>query len=265
MDLNFLNRILRYRNLIGSLLIRDIRSKYVGSVMGVFWAVINPLLLIVLYTYVFSVILKIRWGSNPSTAGYVFYLLCGMLPWIAIHESLSRSTTCIVDNSHLLKSFSFPSKIFPFYLSLSALLNQIIGMSLLIVAIALLGIKPGYSLILLPVLVLLQFIFMVGLAWFLATAHVFFRDTAPILGVFLLIWMFLTPIFYLESAVPVEFHSLLMLNPLNHLIKAYRAILLEGKMPDASNVLLFGIFAVSICVIGFLAFKRKQPSFVDYL
>lgn len=260
-----MRRIIRYRSLLKTLLIRDIKSKYVGSVMGIFWAVINPLLLVLLYTYVFSVVLKVRWGVNDSTAGYVFYLLCGMLPWIAIHESLTRSTTCIVDNAHLLKNFSFPGKIVPFYLSVSAFLNQIIGILILIPCMSFFGIKQGYPLILLPLLVFLQFIFMLGLAWIAATLHVFFRDTAQILNILLVIWMFLTPIFYLESAVPERFYMVLSVNPLSHLVRAYRAVLLEGNMPGVVDVASFGVCAVTLCVIGFWVFERKQPLFADYV
>lgn len=265
MKIHFVNRLLRYRGLIKTLLIRDIRSKYMGSGSGVFWTIINPLLLVVLYTYVFSVVLKVRWGADGSTAGYVFYLLSGMLPWIAIQESLIRSVTCIVDNAHLLKSFSFPSKIFPFYLSLSALINQIIGTLILMAAMSFLGIKQGWTLSLLPVLVLLQFIFMVGLAWIAATIQVFFRDTAQILGIFLIIWMFLTPIFYSESAVPAGFQSLLSVNPLTYLTGAYRDILLDGKMPAVSDFLVFGAIAIGVCIIGYLFFESRQPNFVDYV
>ena len=260
-----LDRLLRQRNLVRILLIRDIRAKYVGSAMGVFWAVISPLLLVGLYTYVFAVILRARVGADGSAGGYVLYLLAGMLPWIAVQESLSRSTTCIVDNAHLLKSFPFPSKVFPFCLSLSALINQIIGMAILVLGILFFGVRPGYVLVLLPLLVLLQFVFMVGLSWLTATTHVFFRDTAPILGVFLLMWMFLTPIFYLESRVPEKFHLLLAFNPLSYLVRAYRAILLEGTMPELSDILLFGMSALCAFFVGYWVFERKQPYFVDNL
>lgn len=263
MALEISARLFRHRNLVRILLIRDMRAKYVGSAMGIFWAVISPLLLVLLYTYVFAVILKARVGANGSTVSYVFYLLSGMLPWIAIQESLSRSTTSIVDNAHLLKNFPFPSKIFPFYLSLSALVNQMIGMAILIVCISFFGVSVSPVLLVLPLLILLQFIFMVGLSWLTAAVHVFFRDTGPVLGVFLVIWMFLTPIFYLESQVPEEFHALLRLNPLNHLVRAYRAILLEGKMPEFPDVLRFGVSALCALFFGYCVFERKQPHFVD--
>lgn len=233
--------------------------------MGLFWSVINPLLLLILFTYVFAVILQIRIGQQGGITGFAFYFFAGFLPWNAFQESLMRSTTSITENASLIKNVRFPAKIFPFYLTVSSLINELIGIGILVLAVFLKEQYISPYLLLLPIIIGFQIMFTVGLAWFLAAIHVFFRDTAQIMGLVLTFWMFLTPIFYPESMVPERFSFLIRINPMAALIKIYRNICLEGRYPDLYGLLFFIFAAFAAMGVGYIVFTRNHYKFADYI
>jgi len=217
------------RQLLWNFISRDLKARYVGSTMGLFWSVINPIILLILFTYVFAIILQIRIGQHEGITGFAFYFFAGFLPWNAFQESLMRSTTSITENANLIKNVRFPAKIFPFYLTVSSLINELTGIVILVLAILIRDRFISPFLICLPIVIVFQLMFTVGLAWILAAIHVFFRGTAPIMGLVLTLWMFLTPIFYPEDMVPEKFSILVKINPMACLIKIYRNICLEGQ------------------------------------
>ncbi len=258
-------RLYYYRQLLWNFISRDLKARYVGSTMGLFWSVINPLLLLILFTYVFAVILQIRIGQEGGITGFAFYFFAGFLPWNAFQESLMRSTTSITDNAALIKNVRFPAKIFPFYLTISSLINELIGIGILVFAVLLKEHRISPYLALLPLVMVFQLLFTVGLGWLLATIHVFFRDTAQIMGLVLTSWMFLTPIFYPESLVPERFSFLIRINPMAYVIRMYRNICLEGRCPDLKGCLFFVLAAVIAMGIGYVVFTRNYHKFADHI
>ena len=258
-----LRSILSSRFLIWNFFIRDVRGRYAGSVLGLFWSVINPLILIVILTFIFSTVLKVRFTVGGGVGEYVLYLFSGMLPWLAFQESLLRSTQILLQHSNLIKKYSFPVKILPVHLILSALFNHCIGVVILVVILIATDRPPGLPLLVFPLVLLIQFLLTAGLSWLLSTVNVFLRDITHLVGALLLAWMYATPIFYPEEMVPAHFRWLLWINPLSHIIHAYRRIFLEGRFPDLSRLGFVLCLSMVLFFAGILYFHRHQGKFAD--
>jgi ABC-type polysaccharide/polyol phosphate export permease len=244
---------------------RDLRAKYVGSAGGVAWAVLHPLILLFAYTLLFSVILQVRFGESGSVTAFALYLYCGMLPWHAFADAATRSTSGLVQHRNLIKTVRFPAKVLPTTIALTELVNQAIGLVFLTAAAWALGHPPGWVLLLLPLLVALQLAFTLGVSMGLATINVFFRDVEQFVRVIFLVWMFLTPIFYPEERVPENLGFLLDLNPMAHLVRMYRAVVLEGRLFALGDVAIFATAAVLAFVAGHALFTRCHHKFADLL
>jgi lipopolysaccharide transport system permease protein len=266
------------RSLLAELTLRDFRAKYAGSLMGIFWSVINPLMLLAIFTFVFSVIFEIRLGPLPGIKYNALYIFCGVLPWIAFQESVQRSCTILIDQKNLVTRVQFPSALLPASVVGSSALGMMIGLIILLAAdVVVTGHITVYAL-LIVVLIVLQIGFTLGVAWFAASVNVFFRDLQHLLPVGLLVWMYATPIFYSPEMVrnirPVNIwgytltshhlSAILTVNPMHHLIAGYRAILLEGRMPWAEMEWL-AAFAIVSLSIGAWAFARGKSRFADVL
>jgi ABC-type polysaccharide/polyol phosphate export permease len=257
--------IWRRRRLVWQLSLRDVRGKYAGSLMGVFWTVINPLLLLAVFTFIFAVVFKARFGGRAGLAPSALYILCGILPWLAFQDGLARAGTVVMENKNLVTRARFPLAALAAYPALSALSGQLIGAAaLLLVAAFSLG-PPGPSLLAFPLLLALQFALTLGLALALAAAAVYLRDLVHVLPVTLLCWMYATPIFYPEELVPERFHLVIVFNPLATLVTAYRRVLLEAAWPETSALLTLAGFAAASLLIGSLVFARLSPGFADRL
>lgn len=253
----------RHRGLIRAFTIRDLQSRYRGSVGGLVWSVVHPLALLVLYTFVFSWILEIRLGPEVGTPYFPVFLLAGLLPWQAVQEALSRSTVVLLEHPTLVKRTPFPTEILPAFVTLSALVAQLIGTGLLIVLLMALGHLPGASLALLPLLLALQVGMTLGLGWTLAGLNVYLRDVGQLLGIGLTLWVFLTPIFYPPTLFPRAARFLLLVNPLAILVDAYRAVLIRGGWPAPAPLLVLTACAGALFAFGFWLFRRLQPGFAD--
>lgn len=244
---------------------RDLRARYRGSTIGLFWSVCHPLILLLLYTFVFSTILRVRIGPEVGTGSFPLFLFAGMLPWIAFAESLSRSASVILENASLIKRTLFPSEVLPVSLVISAMISQLIGLGVLLLALLLTSHKIGGSLLVLPAILVLQFLLTAGLAWILAATNVFFRDVGHLLGMALTLWMFLTPIVYPPSMVPEKFRILVILNPLAPLVGAFRASLLGGQFPDGGSLAVLVGFALAAFFAGSWMFGAVKRSFADVI
>lgn len=264
--------------LLATLMLRDFRGKYVGSMMGIFWSVINPLLMLMVFTFVFSVIFEIRLGTAPGMSHNALYIFCGVLPWLAFQESLQRSATVLIEQKNLVTRVRFPAATLPASIVGSSVMGMLIGLVILLVAtLAVTGRLPVQSL-LIPILIILQAGFTLGLAWFVSSVNVFFRDLQHLLPVGLLVWMYGTPIFYSPEMVrrirPVavpgfaitsdRISVILTINPLHHLIAGYRAILLEARVP-VSEIKWFAAFTALSLILGAWAFSRGRTKFADVL
>ena len=251
--------------LVGTFVKRDIQSRYKGSAMGLFWSVVHPLIMLFLFTFVFSVIMKIKVGENEGTRSFALYLLCGMLPWNAFQEGLSRSTGVILENASLIKRTVFPSEILPIYLVLSGIVNELIGLSILLLALLVVAHPFSPLVLLLPAIFLLQFLFTLGLSWMLAGINVFVRDVGQMVGLILNLWVFLTPIYYPPTLLPEGLRFLLVINPMAGLVDAYRALILRGQLPNPNSLAVVLFFSILAFVIGYAMFKKMQGAFADVI
>lgn len=255
----------RHRALIWSFAKRDLLARYKGSAVGLFWSVIHPLIMLVLYTFVFSTILKVRVGVGEGTEQFAIYLFCGMLPWNAFAEGLNRSTSVILENSNLIKRAIFPSEILPVYPVIAGIVNELIGLAILLAALLLVGHPITPVMLLLPAIFVLQFVMTTGLAWIIAGATVFIRDLSQMLGVMLTLGVFLTPIFYPPSLVPQNMRVLLAVNPMYALVEAYRSLILKGQLPAWQSVTFLASIGAVVFIGGYRVFTRMQPAFADVL
>jgi lipopolysaccharide transport system permease protein len=252
------------RTVVGALVARDLRGRYVGSALGTFWSLVHPLLQLATYTFVFATVMKIRVADlGGADVPFVLYLACGLFPWLAIQESVTRSATCLVDNATLVKRVVFPVEILPVQLACVAVVHQLIATGVLLVIMATFGFPPRAALLGLPVLLAAQLAIAIGLGWAMAALHVYFRDTAQALGVLMPVWFYLTPILYPSHLVPAFLQGILAFNPLTPLVQAYRDVLLHGVMPSGFAAVWLGGVSLAVLVAGAWIFTRSRGEFAD--
>jgi len=253
------------RQLLEIFVRRDFLGRYRGSLLGVLWPLINPLGHLLLYTFVFSVILKVRFSHDGSTSTFALYLMAGLLPWSALAEAVSRSTTCILEVPNLVKKVVFPLEILPMVPVFSSFLTAGISIVLLVsLAIFRTG-TLHWTILLLPLLVAVQGLLMGGLCWLLASLGVYIRDMKHLISLALSVWMYTTPIVYPASAFPKQLGFLLWLNPMAGLVTDYRRLIIEGVLPDWSKLALYAAVTVVLWFAGNYFFMKTKRSFADVM
>ncbi len=254
-----------HRGLIRSMVRRDLTSRYKGSVMGLAWAIITPAVTIAIFTLIFSGIFGARFGTEGGHLGFAVYLFCGMLPWIAFSDGVQRAATAMTENINLIKRVVFPVEALPVNVALSAIVQQLIGTIVLLAAALFLQSKLQTTVVLMPILLIPQLLATIGLGWLMASLGVFIRDMPQFNQLFFSTWMYLTPILYPESLVPPNYRWLVNLNPMAPLIRSYRRVLLEGRMPDWKGLAVTTLFALSCFAVGYWWFERTKKAFADVL
>jgi lipopolysaccharide transport system permease protein len=261
-----LRELWNYRELIHNLVVRDLKVRYKSSVLGVVWSWLNPLLMMVVYTVFFTIFL-----GNNNIPRYHVLLLCGLLPWNFFNDAVLQSTGSIVNNAHLIKKVYFPREVLPISIVLSSMVNFLIALPMFFILALVSGSPLTRWVLLLPITILIQVVFTVGLTLFLATINVFYRDTQIILGVVMLAWFFLTPVFYPIEKVPqaasllgITFDARLWLrrlNPMASIIASYRDLLYRGAPTGLDFLLRTAVTALLVLVVGYLVFLRYSPRF----
>ena len=263
-----MHSIWRNRSLIRTLVRRDVLSRYSGSFGGALWAVLNPLMLMLTYFFVFGLILQSRFGNDPSRAGYAVYFLAGMLPWLAFSEAVGRAPTVMVEHRGFIKKLVFPVETLPVNLVASGLVTEFFGIILFALALLLVRGRLPATVLYLPALVIPQILLTAGVCWFLAALGVFVRDLAQVNGYLLTIWFFITPICYAETSwasLPHGALRILTKNPIFVLVRGYRSILLESKAPDWSSLAWLSLFSIVIFLVGHAWFYKLRKSFADII
>jgi lipopolysaccharide transport system permease protein len=199
---NFFQKIYLQHDLIRNLVVRDLRARYIGSFMGFFWSVINPIVLITSYSFVFMVVFQSSAPEDSGTQYFPIFLFCNILPWLFFQDTLQRSSTVILDNANLITKTLFPTEILPLTILLSGLINHLIGCAILLFIMILVGHPISVFALFVPVYLLFLMLFTLGLSWFISSLNVFIRDISQVLGVILTFWFWFTPIFYLGTRIP---------------------------------------------------------------
>jgi lipopolysaccharide transport system permease protein len=257
--------ILRNRSLIRTMVRRDVLGRYRGSFGGGFWTVLNPLILMLTYFFVFGVVLRTRFPNDPSRSGFALYFLAGMLPWLAVSEAAGRAPTVMLEHRNFVKKLVFPVETLPLNLVTAGLVSEIFGVTLFLAGSYLAhGYVPA-SIVWLPALVIPQILLTAGLCWFLAALGVFVRDLAQVNGFLLTLWFFLTPICYPETSLPGPALRILAKNPMYVLARGYRAALLEGRAPDFGPYWKLCVVSATVFLLGHAWFHKLRKSFADII
>lgn len=252
-----LKEIYRFKYLIYNLVSRDLKVKYKGSILGFFWSLLNPLVMLIVYTLAFKYIIRIRVENFP------IFFLCAFLPWSFLSSSLSMSVGSIKDNANLVKKVYFSREVLPLSIVLSNLVQFLLTFIILIPALLFFKIKLGIPLAALPLIILFQTAFTIGLAYIVSSLNVFFSDVKHLLEIFLQVWFWLTPIIYPANLVPERYQFLYRLNPGVLFVESYRDSLLYNKMPSISSFIALFIIGFVVLTIGHLVFTRYNKRFAE--
>jgi lipopolysaccharide transport system permease protein len=229
------------------------------------WALLTPAVMIAVFTFLFAGVFGARFTEGGTPWEYALYLFCGLLPWTAFSETLLQSSGIVVAHANLVKRVVFPLETLPVAQALAALVAQGFGTVALLVATALIRGELHATALWLPVLLVPQLLLTLGGAWLVASLGVFVRDTAQVLGLLLMAWMYLTPILYPEQAVPERFRPSLELNPFTPLVRGYRRALLEGAPPDWAGLAYTTALAAAFFLLGYWWFARTRKNFADVI
>jgi len=257
--------IIVHKHLIYNLVITDIKCRYWGSFFGLLGSIINPLLILLIYTFVFSGILKIKFNITEGMGNFAIYLFGGFLPWMGFSEAVQRSSTVLLDQRAIIKRTKFPKDVLIFSNTLSAFTNQCFALFAFVVVLLCIKYNLTWHLLLLPFIFPIQIFFTYGICLIISSLNIFFRDIGIFLATFLQLWFFCTPIFYPETIIPKRFLAFMEINPLFHLVKIYRSLLLQGSLPPSKRVIWFLLYAFASSIIGFFIFNKLEGKIVDYL
>ena len=260
-----LRGIWAYRSFVLGSVKREFQSRYSNSMLGAAWTVLNPLAMILVYTVIFSQIMRTKIPGLDSTFAYSVYLCAGILTWGFFTEITLRSLNVFLENANLIKKVSFPRICLPIIVVLSSGLNFLIIFALFTGFLVLSGMFPGWPFVaLLPVLVV-QIALAVGLGIMLGILNVFFRDVGHFFGIFLQFWFWLTPIVYPSAILPEAVRPLVQVNPMYPVITAYQSILVNGQWPYWLSLAPTAMLALVVCALGLMLFRRRASEMVDEL
>jgi lipopolysaccharide transport system permease protein len=260
--------IVRNRGLMRSMVKRDILGRFRGSFGGWFWTVLNPLMLMSTYFFVFGIVLKSKVEGDPSPAAFALYLIAGMLPWLAFSEAVGRAPVNMLEHRQFIKKLLFPIETLPVNIMLAGFVSEVFGLAIFLAGVLLARGHLPPTVLWLPVLVVPQMLFTAGLCWFLAALGVFFRDLAQINGFLLTLWFFLTPICYSETAVaqmPLTARAILQRNPMYVLVHGYRDLLLRGHSPEWGQLGKLYLLSAIVFLLGHAWFHKLKKSFADII
>lgn len=264
-NFNYLNRGLRSRRLIyiydllHQLVSRDLKLQYKRSVLGIAWTFVTPLMQLIVYFFVFRLVFSL---DIPNYAAFAF---TGMLVWTWFQMALFRGASAITDNRELIRQPSFPVPILPVVSVTTNLIHFLLSLPILLIFLANSGILLKPVTLLLPGLIALQFLWTLSLSYLVAALNVTFRDTQHILNVLLNLLIYLTPIFYDTNIIPAQYLSIYYLNPIVHLVEAYRAILIQGTLPNLLPLSILGLVSLGLLLSTYRFFRHASYRFVEEL
>jgi len=261
----FLTNLIERRSLLYQMVRRDFERRYVGSMGGWLWGLVQPLTLLLSWTFVFHWCLKMGVPPGQGTDNYTIFLFTGYLPWMLFQETVLRSSTSLLEQSNLITKTVFPSEMIPVSVFLSSLVNHALTFVIALAAVIFFDGGVSEFVWLLPFYVALLGIFTIGLSWMVAAFQVYLRDTAQVVTVVLSLWFWITPIFIDLEQIPERLRFLPSLNPLSFLVRAYRDRILTHRLPDLTEFLMLAVWAGAAFVAGGLVFKHLKKGFADVL
>lgn len=256
----------RNRSLVKASVKREVLGRYRGSVMGILWSFFNPLFMLIVYTFVFSVVFKARWNAgSESKTEFALVLFAGLIVFNLFAECINRAPSLIVGNQNYVKKVVFPLEILPWVGFGAALFHGAVSLGVWLIAYLIFFGLPPTTILYLPLILLPFGLFIMGLSWALASLGVYLRDVGQFIGLLTTVLMFLSPIFYPASALPESYRTFLYMNPLTPVIEQTRDVLFWGKAPDFAMLGIYLIATSIIAWLGFAWFQKTRKGFADVL
>lgn len=255
----------KHRSLIVALTKREVIGRYRGSVMGIAWSFFNPILMLIVYTFVFSVVFKSRWGSGAeeSNINFAVILFVGMIVFGLFSECVNRAPSLILSNVNYVKKVIFPLEILPIVALGAALFHSTISLLVLLAAIVLTHSPLHWTIILAPLIFFPLIIATLGVSWILASLGVFIRDVGQTIGIITTVMMFLSPMFYPISSLPEHFRALILANPLAFIMEQAREVLIWGHLPNWRGLSIYSVCALTVAWLGYVWFQKTRKGFAD--
>lgn len=257
----------QHRELIKQFTKREVIGRYKGSYLGLLWSFITPLLMLLIYTFVFSLVFKAKWGTdtNQNQSEYALLLFCGLLAYNIFAETVSRAPVLIINNANYVKKVVFPLEIFPVIVLGSSLFHSLVSLLILLAGVILyLGVL-NWTIVFLPLVILPILLLSLGIGWFLSAIGAYLRDIGYLINFCVQALLFLSPIFYPISAIPDDFKYFFYINPISYVVEDMRRIIIWGQPPDW-NWLIYGtISGLIVTVLGYLVFQKARRGFADVL
>ena len=247
----------QYRELLKTNVQKEIRGKYKGSFLGVLWSFFNPLLMVLVYAIVFPYIMR------TNIDNYLVYLITGVIPWNFFTTCITTGCNCVWMNGGIIKKVYFPREILPISVVAAGFINFLISCVIILLFVLFSGIGFSIQLLWLPLIAIIQAILSLGLLFILSAINVYVRDIEYIVGFFLNLLFYATPILYTVDMFPPKFQWILYLNPMTHLVDAYRDIFYYKAMPDVSSLVFIAIFALLVLGIGYIIFRKLEKGFAE--
>lgn len=254
-----MKEVIQYKEFFKTSVKKEFRGKYKNSFLGVLWSFINPLLQMLVYSFVFSFITK---ADIPH---FTVFLVVALIPWNFFNLSITQCAACVISNAGILKKIYFPREILPLTILTSNLLNFIISCLIIIVALVISGIGISWYILFVPIIVLIQYLFTLALGFIISSLSTYIRDLMYFINIIMMLWFYLCPVVYSADLIPAQYKTIFNLNPLLHMINAYRDCLYYKQMPNLKILLILGIASIVFCFIGYKVFKKLEKNFVEEL
>ncbi len=254
------------RDLIWQMTKREVVGRYRGSVLGLFWSFFNPVLMLTIYTFVFSFVFKARWGDGgESKFEFALILFAGLIVFNLFAECISRAPTLVVGNVNFVKKVVFPLEILPLVMMGAALFHGAVSLVVLLLFNVLATASLHWTIVLAPIVILPLILMTIGFSWFLASLGVFLRDVTQTIGLLVTVLMFTSPIFYPVSALPAKIQKFIYMNPLTMIIEQMRDVVIWGKVPSLFSWCITMFIGLLIAWLGFVWFQKTRKGFADVL
>jgi ABC-type polysaccharide/polyol phosphate export permease len=264
--MNGIEKLRKLYKLLPPLLVRDIKERYAGSLLGIFWTILQPLLFIALYWIVFSQIMQIRVHTDTGEIPFFAFLLSGMLPWFAVQEGITRGASSILEKRHLIRKVIFPLELFPLSSVLSAFIHYGTG---IIIFLSAFFIWKGHisllQIVCITCLIVLQILLTSGLSLLFSALSVYIRDVTQILGVVFQVLFYLSTILFPLTSVPPKLKIIVQLNPITSMAEAYHSAILYNRVPELYDMIYLVSFTVLSCAAGIWIFRKLKRGFADVL
>lgn len=257
--MNIFKKIYNYRELLKTNVKKEIRGRYKKSILGVLWSFLNPLLQLAVYALIFPIILK---DTQPN---YVIFLCVALIPWTYFTTTLMQSAASMIVNGNIIKKVYFPREIIPISVVTSGCVNFLISTIIIIGFVLAAGMGLTKYIVYYPLILLIQYIFLLGISFIISSVTVYLRDIEHLIGIAIQLLFYATPIVYAGNTIPQNFQFIMKLNPMAHIINGYRDIFYYQTMPHIKNLLILLVISIVFCIIGYQIFKKLQKGFAEEL